>query len=247
MNTIIKKVLLLNFIFIITTSLSAQNWFSGNKKVKGNGVLLKEVREVPNYKEISIGGSFEVVLVSGKQGKIDIEAEENLMAYITTEVTDRVLKINFKKHTNINATKKMQLLVPYKGIEGVAIGGSGSVSSNHIIDTNNFNISIAGSGGLNLSLKVVNVTTSISGSGTIDLQGSAENLNCSIAGSGSVNAYDLKADKVSINIAGSGSVKTTAITKLKSKLVGSGNVYYKGKPNKIDTKSVGSGSAFNRN
>jgi len=106
MNTIIKKVLLLNFIFIITTSLSAQNWFSGNKKVKGNGVLLKEVREVPNYKEISIGGSFEVVLVSGKQGKIDIEAEENLMAYITTEVTDRVLKINFKKHTNINATKK---------------------------------------------------------------------------------------------------------------------------------------------
>ena len=79
------------------------------------------------------------------------------------------------------------------------------------------------------------------------MKGKSNEFTCSIAGSGSIRAYGLKTDEVYANVAGSGSIKTTVKTKIKSKLVGSGSVYYKGNPEFIDNKSVGSGSIINRN
>ena len=71
--------------------------------------------------------------------------------------------------------------------------------------------------------------------------------NSSIAGSGSIKAYGVKASIANANIAGSGNVRITVTDKIKAKVVGSGNIYYKGDPAKIDIKSVGSGDVIDRN
>ena len=241
-----KKILLTSFVLMITFAVNAQDWFS-NKKIKGNGNVVTVNRTTSDYDAVSVGGSFDVILVKGKEGKITIKGEENVIPFIETEVSGDVLKIKFKKNTNIRTTKRLTITVPYKDIESVALAGSGKVICNSVIKANDFKASLGGSGDITLKVEADEIKASIAGSGDINLEGISNELTCSIAGSGSVRAYGLKTEEVYANVAGSGSIKTTVSSKIKAKLVGSGSVYYKGNPTHVDSKSVGSGDIVDRN
>ncbi len=242
-----KKILLTSLILTISFAVNAQNWWGNSKKIKGNGKVITVKRTTSDYDGITVGGSFDVILIKGKEGKISIEGEENIIPFIETEISGNKLKIQFKKNTNIRTTKRLTVTVTFSDIESVALGGSGNISSDDLIKSSDLNVSIGGSGNITLKVNSDSLRASIGGSGNINLVGISNELNCSIAGSGSIKAYELKTDEVSANIAGSGSVKTTVKTKIKAKLVGSGSIYYKGNPKYIDSKSVGSGSVVDRN
>ena len=241
-----KKLILTSLILTMTFSANAQNWWGG-KRVKGNGKVVTETRTTSDYDVISVGGSFDVVLVKGKEGKITIEAESNLMKYIITEVSGDKLKIRFKKNTNIRTTRRLLVTVPFQDLEKVSIGGSGNIHSKEVIKANKFTMSVAGSGNINLKVDADTVKSSIAGSGDINVSGRASDLNCSIAGSGNINAYGLKVASTTARITGSGNIKTTASDRVDAKVVGSGNIYYKGSATHIKSKSIGSGDVIDRN
>ena len=188
-----------------------------------------------------------MILVKGKKVKVTIEGEKNIIPYIETEVSGNTLNINFQRNINIGTTKRLTVTVVYISLESVALGGSGNISGKNLLKADNFKVSLGGSGNINIKVDADSVHASIGGSGNIDLEGKSNEFICSIAGSGNIRAYALKTGEVYTNIAGSGSIKTTVKTKIKAKLVGSGNVYYKGNPKFINNKSVGSGSIINRN
>ncbi len=243
-----SKKIALAFLFLsLTFSVNAQNWWGKSEKIKGNGNVVTVKRSTNNYRGIAAGGSFDVILIKGTEGNLTIEGEENIIPYIETEINNGILKIKYKKNTNIRTTKRLTVTVPFKDIESVALGGSGNVISKEVIKSNNFNVSLGGSGNINLKINSDAVNTNIGGSGNIDLKGNTNELQCAIAGSGSIKAYDLTTDEISATIAGSGSIKITVKNKIKAKLVGSGSIYYKGNPKHIDSKSVGSGSIVDRN
>ena len=86
-----KKLVLILSIALLSTSVNAQWW--GSKKVSGNGNTVTDTRNVSDYDEVGVAGSFDVILVAGAEGKITVEAEENLQEYIITEVKGDKLKI----------------------------------------------------------------------------------------------------------------------------------------------------------
>lgn len=239
-----KKIILTTFILSLTLTTNAQ-W--GSKKIKGNGNVVTVKRATSDYDGISVGGSFDVILVKGKEGNISIEGEENIIPYIETEVKGSTLKIKFKKNTNIRTTKRLTVTVTYQDIKKVSLGGSGNIISKGIIKSNDFSASLGGSGNITLTIDADEVSSNIGGSGNIKLSGKSNELKCSIAGSGSIKAYDLNTDTLNANIAGSGSVRITVKTKIKATVVGSGSICYKGNPKYIDSKSVGSGDVVDRN
>jgi hypothetical protein len=242
-----KKILLTSCILMFTFSINAQDYWGKNERIKGNGNVVTVNRTTKDYRGIAAGGSFDVILIKGKEGKITIEGEENIIPFIETEISGGILKINYKKNTNINTTKRLVVTVTFDTIESVALGGSGNISSKETIKASDFNVSLGGSGSIDLKIEATIINTNIGGSGNIELKGKTNELKCSIAGSGSIRAYDLTTDEVNATIAGSGSVKTTVKNKINAKLVGSGSIYYKGNPKYVDSKSVGSGSVIERN
>lgn len=242
-----KKIILTAFILTVTLSVNAQSWFGSSKKIKGNGNVVTVHRTTEDYDGVSVGGSFDVILVKGKEGKITIEGEENIIPYIETEVKGNLLKIKYQKNTNIRTTKRLTVTVTYEDIDKVSLGGSGNITNEGTIKSSDFSAALGGSGNITLTIDADEISSKIGGSGNIKLKGTSNELNCAIAGSGSIKAYELSTDTLNATIAGSGSIRTTVKTKIKAKVVGSGSIYYKGNPKYIDSKSVGSGNVIDRN
>lgn len=233
----LKSIAALFVTILFLTSCNAQKY----GRIKGSGNIINEIRNVGSFDKVAVSGSFDVFLVEGNEGKIDIKIEDNLLAYLVTEVDNGKLKIKWKKGTSINTRKAVIITVYYKGIEAVSLSGSGDIIGKDLLKSNNFKVTVAGSGDIKLNVKTNEIDAAISGSGDIDLEGSSESFTAAIAGSGDIDAVNLKTDKAALRISGSGGITITVINELNAKISGSGDIKYKGNPKIEDIKVSGSG------
>jgi len=222
------------FVFLSVGCINAQ------KNDRGNTIV---ERSTPNYDHIAISGSFDIELVDGHEGQITLEGAGNILDHIITEVKGNKLSVRFKKGYPQRTYRKKQvsITIPVEFINGVSLSGSGKIVGNRILKTDHFEIALSGSGDIALVLEANSVKTSMSGSGDITLSGNTNNLEVSISGSGDIKAYNLIADIVDATVSGSADVEVTANKSINAKVSGSGDIDYRGNPEKIDTKVSGSG------
>ncbi|MCK5676867.1 MAG: DUF2807 domain-containing protein, partial [Flavobacteriaceae bacterium] len=235
-KVLLKSIAALFVSILFLTSCNAQKY----GRIKGSGNIINETRNVGSFEKVAVSGSFDVFLVKGNEGKLDIKIEDNLLAYLVTEVDNGKLKIKWKKGTSINTRKAVIITVYFKDIEAVSLSGSGDIIGKDLIKSNNFEVAVAGSGDIKLDVETNEMDAAISGSGDIDLEGSSENFTAAIAGSGDIDAVNLKTDKATLRISGSGGITITVINELIAKISGSGDIKYKGNPKIEDIKVSGS-------
>ena len=235
-----KKLATLSLVLIFTVSCTAQ-W---GKRVKGNGNVVTIERSVGDYEGIGVSGWFDVELVDGNEGELTLKGEENLLEHIVTEVKNGKLSIKVEKGYNLRPSswkEGIHITVPVESIDKVALSGSGDIVGKTTLKADDFKTAMSGSGDITLDLDVNSLTASMSGSGDITLSGSTENFDATISGSGDIKAYDLEADNVDATVSGSADIKVTAKKMLKARVSGSGDISYRGNPEKVDTKTSGSG------
>ena len=238
-----KQLLILAFLALTFNPANAQ-WWQGNEEIEGNGKMTKEVRSVGNYEGVSLLGSMDVKLITGKEGDLQIEAEENLIQYIETEVKGGKLMISTKKGYSLDPSRNMTLkvTVPVEEISEVTLIGSGDIFSSVTLKSENLEIGITGSGNIKLPVQASNASASVTGSGDIELKGSANDFKCIVTGSGDIAAFEFKCKNVRATIIGSGDIQVYASEELKAVIPGAGDIEYKGNPEKEDFKSMGTGS-----
>lgn len=214
------------------------------KEIKGNGTMKSITRTTSDYEGIKCAGSFDYVLVSGAEGKITIEGEENLLEFIVTEVKDGYLIVKNKDRINLNSSnnKTIKIIIPFKEINEVSFAGSGDLWSQDKITVNDFKSSLAGSGSMVLHVETTSTNSSLAGSGKMTLKGTTNDLDVSVSGSGKFHGFDLQANNTVISVAGSGDAELFCNGKLKARVAGSGDIKYKGNPKTEETKVAGSGS-----
>ena len=225
-------------LFILTLSFGC----SYAQKVKGNGKSINKTRNVGSFDGVAVAGSFDVFLVSGNEGKLDITVEENLEQYLVTEVKDGELKIKWKNGVNIRTSSKTTVTVHFKNISSLAMAGSGDIVGKDRIKSNSLDVAVAGSGDIKADIAVSQLETAISGSGDIELSGTATEFEAAVSGSGDVDAYDLKVEKADLRISGSGSMGVNVEKEITARVSGSGKIKYKGQPRIEDVKVSGSGN-----
>lgn len=241
------KTTILTFATLLFITISHAQWWGNEEKIKGNGNVTTITRTTPDYDGISCAGSFDYILVSGTEGKITIEGEENLLKYVVTEVKDNKLVVKTEKNINLSpsSNKTIKITIPFKDIDNVSLAGSGDLTNTDTIKATDLKISLAGSGDIVLTVETNNVKGSLAGSGDLTLKGNTNNLEANIAGSGDFHGFNLQANHTEVSVAGSGDAKVVSNESLKARIAGSGDIEYKGSPKKEDSKVAGSGSIRN--
>ncbi|TRO63285.1 head GIN domain-containing protein [Christiangramia sabulilitoris] len=234
-----------NFFFLISIcllSVSCINAQWGNgERVKGNGEMSTDIRTTDSYDEIKLVGSMNVQLVAGNEGKIKVEAESNLQEFIITEVKGGSLKIYTAEGYNLSPREEILITVPFKDLNAISVTGSGDIWTRDKITGSDLQVQVTGSGNMKLELDVNQLDGKITGSGDIQLKGNSNKFECTVTGSGDFDAYDLQAEDVDAKVSGSGDIMIYAKNSLKASVFGSGDIVYKGDPEKQDFNSSGSG------
>ncbi|MFK5974516.1 MAG: head GIN domain-containing protein [Flavobacteriaceae bacterium] len=212
------------------------------KKIEGNGNVVTLTINTQEYSGISVGGPFDVALVSGKEGNITIKGEENILEYIETEVTNGTLTIKKRNNLNIRMSRNARVLItiPVESINAIRLSGSGKLSSTKTLKSDHFKILASGSRYLELALEVESLSVRTSGSSNIKLMGNAKNLDVRSSGSSNFKTYELEVDNASFVMSGSSNCEITVNESLDAKLSGSSNVKYRGNPSKLHSKASGS-------
>ncbi len=239
-----KKLILLFSLSLLATNVANAQWWSSNNKVTGNNKMISQTRSVGNYDEVAVSGMMDVKLVSGKEGRIDIEAESNLMEYLETEVEGGRLKISVRKGYNLNPSRNnpIRITVPVEEINAVALTGSGNIRGTERLRAQNFKVDLTGSGDIDLDLDVQDLEGKLTGSGDVKLNGKVQEFNVRVTGSGDFLATGLSAEVVDASILGSGDIEVRVTEELRARISGSGDIKYLGDPKKQDFKTTGSGS-----
>lgn len=232
---------LITLVAVLTVSIVSAQW--GQEKIKGNGTVVSKEITTSDYESISVAGFFNVTLVEGKEGKIIVKGEENLLEFIVIENNGTDLKIRTEKGYNLTTSRKhkIEITVPVETIEKVSLAGSGNIVANFTLKSSDFKATLAGSGDIKLTVDSQNVEAKVAGSGDIELKGKTKNLELTVSGSGDIEAFGLQSENSKATLSGSGNISTNCSEFIEARVAGSGDIEYKGNPKKIDTKVAGSG------
>ncbi|WP_299549560.1 head GIN domain-containing protein [Seonamhaeicola sp.] len=240
MQSTIKKRTVLFLFSLFVAGASYAQWNS----VKGNGNMTTVTRTTGDYDGIKCAGNMDFVLVSGNEGQIKIEGEENLMEYIVTEVkgSNLIVKVKNGKTLKSSKGKTIKVTIPFEAISKVSLAGSGDLWNESPISASDLDVSLAGSGDIVLDVKATSAKGAVAGSGDLTLKGSTNNLEVKVAGSGDFHGFSLESNNTEVSIAGSGDAKVVSNESIKGRVAGSGDIVYRGNPEKEDNKVAGSGT-----
>ena len=193
---------------------------TGCSVVSGSGQVESETRQVSGFTGVELSGTGEVTIEQGDTESLTIEADDNVLPVLTSDVQDSVLQLGTKPRTTVQTGNPIRYRVTLKDLTSIELSGSGSVSA--------------------ADLRVNALRVDISGSGTTNLAGSADQQELEVSGSGRYGAAELSSKSATIAISGSGKATMAVSDQLRVDISGSGTVTYSGDP-QIDQSISGSG------
>jgi hypothetical protein len=213
--------------------------------IRGNGVEATEERSVSMFNKIRTSGDFDIQIINGDELEVLVTAEENILPYIGTSVSNNTLLIDIQGMHNVKNRLPMSVLITVPQLVSVKQSGSGSITTDYF-SGDEMEFSLSGSGSISADVDADLVVASISGSGWILITGDSKESELFISGSGNIDSSDLTVDNCNAHISGSGNMQVNATKFITAKISGSGNVYYKGNP-VTDSNISGSGKLIHRN
>ena len=163
-------------------------------RIEGSGNVISETRALSDVRAVSLASVGDVEVLIGDDQSIVLEGEDNLIPFITTDVTDGVLIIDVRDETWLDQTRTMHFQVTVGRLELAEISGAGTIS---IGDPGNDRVEL-----------------SIPGAGTISAAGAVDLLTASISGTGTVDAARLIADDAIVQVSGAGNTTVWALDTL---------------------------------
>lgn len=200
--------------------------------------------DLASFDELALRTSATVYLTQGSPQRVAVEGDEDDLEELEIEVNGDRLEIKRKSSSSWfswGGSSNITVYVTVPKLEGVSVSGSGKVIGKNKFNADKLDLSVSGSGKMELDTDNEYTDISISGSGGIYLKGQTSEVELSISGSGRVRGEDFKAKIVKAKISGSGSCEIYAEEEIDARISGSGSIYYKGSPDKVNSSTSGSG------
>ena len=211
--------------------------------ISGSGNILAETREVSGFDAVNLEYPAKVLISQGKVESVKIEAEDNLLPDLKTQVKNSTLEIFYKKTNDrhVNPTKPVLITIVVKNLADVNFSSAGELKIDGL-KTDSLDIDLNGAGNLELNdINIKKLSVNLSGAGSTTASGTADELDVNISGFGDFKGADLHGKTANVNISGAGSATVWTDEKLDAEISGAGSVNYYGAA-KVNKQINGIGS-----
>jgi hypothetical protein len=191
--------------------------FSFKSGIRGSGVAASEAREANDFTGVDVGGVFQVEITAGREFSVLVDADDNLLQYIKTEVNGDVLHIETTER--INSTTPIRVRISAPDIESVGASGASKVTLNGV---NNSNLSV-----------------DTSGASKVKIEGETAEVKVEVSGASSVDAESLKAKTAEVDASGASSVNLFVTERVVADASGASRISYSGNPTSVEKRTSG--------
>jgi hypothetical protein len=186
----------------------------------GSGVRKTEKRDVKSFSAIDTTGSYTIDVTCQKPAGVEVDADDNILPLIKTEVRDGILFVSNDQPYHSSKTVTLRITVP--DLNSVANHGAGQIK---IVDANSSDLKIDSTG-----------------AASVEAAGTAKSIQISSTGAGEIDTSKLHAEKAKVEVSGAASVDVYASEQLDVNVSGAGNVNYSGNPKTVNKHVSGIGS-----
>lgn len=231
----------------------------------GGAAAATDSRSVAAFDRIAFSVPGELVLVQGKTPQVTLEGQAEDLQRISVSVKDGQLDLSWEGSSwfgrDGTPDDRIRVTATTPALSGLEVSGSGRVGGGtwaaeaFVVELDGsgdirfdalagaeLHLGLAGSGSIHIGeVDAPEVRVELMGSGDVELKGSVTRLDVQLMGSGDVLARDLEGAEVTVQLMGSGGVQVWAAERLNARVVGSGDVRYRGSP-VVERQELGSGA-----
>jgi len=177
-------------------------------QIKGSGKRELQKRDVPSFTSISTEGAFTIEVTCQKNQSLEVEGDDNVLEYVSTNVSGNVLRLKNTKNYSINEPVKVRISVP--NLEGFSSSGAGHID---IKGMNNDKFEI-----------------DANGAPTIIVSGTTKVIDIGANGAVKVDTTKLHAARGVVDTNGASRVDLDVTDQLDATVNGPSTITYKGDP-----------------
>jgi hypothetical protein len=236
----------IQFIALVLVVLSSAVLASANPlsifTATGDKTVVTQDRAVTSFHAIKVSGGIDVELSQGSGQKLQVEADENVISQIRTEVKDGVL--NIYTEGSIRNVQTMKVHLTFMQLDAITASGGCDIESEQKLSFTTLKMDISGGCDIELYCKAENLVCMQSGGCDVKLNGEAQKGTFNVTGGCDLKASEFYLKNCTVDASGGSDVSVNASGELKITATGASEVNYYGKPAKI-TKSAHGASEIN--
>lgn len=198
--------------------------------VVGSGNVVSEQRDVGDFNEVDLSGVGHLSITQTGSESLTIEAEDNILPLLTSEVFGRRLTLGSESGAHFSPKQPIRFILTVKDLSAVRISGAGNIEI-PALGTSALRLEITGAGNMSINgLAADRLEVLLTGAGSATCAGEVRAQDARISGAGSYHANDLASMTARVTISGTGSAHVLVSEQLDARVSGVGSITYSGHP-----------------
>jgi hypothetical protein len=221
--------------------------------LQGSGDVVTEERPVSDFDRVSLAGIGDVFITQGEETSLTVEASDNLIEYIETEVRNGTLVLDFTDEAKRGYTQHLDPItftLGMRDVSGLDISGAGDIFV-ETLDTEQMELVISGAGDIVIgsldantlavhlhgagdvvvdALDAEELAVHLNGAGDVSLAGRVVEQDVHVNGAGDYVAAELESRTATVAVNGVGEAIVWATESLDVRIPGTGDVEFRGDP-----------------
>jgi len=221
--------------------LSSCNFDSIIGQVHGNGNVETEERMVTeNFSEVKGSAGLDVYLTEGSENKIVVEADENILEIIETDITNGRLYLTTRQ--NIGRAKSKKVHVTYKKINEIYASSGADVIVSSVVKSEKIILDASSGSDIEVEVFAKEVFAETSSGADIHVTGKATLLMASSSSGSEINAKELIVINCNADASSGANIIVNVKEKLSTEATSGGNIKYYGNPTAVSNDESRSGN-----
>lgn len=238
MSTLIR-VIITSIISILMLSCN----FSMNlgEGVDGNKNVVSVNRNISSeFSSVKVSQGLDLYITQSNDISLSIEADENLLDLIMTEVENDVLRIYTTENIRRAASKKIMLNI--SDISVIKATSGSDVYSTNTIEVDDLKLNTTSGADMKLDVNTQTLNCHSTSGSDIKITGTTDVLVASATSGSDIDARNLSSEKSNVKATSGADISVNTSKELTARATSGGDVRYSGNPEKVNKSDSSSGS-----
>ena len=207
-------------------------------------MLKKQVLPVTSFNGVIAGNGIRFQLVKGAE-KVEIEAEENLLPYFETKVSEGELSIKVKEGYKLRPSedKTINVTVSFQNLSVVKSYDGAYITMKDTVQTDQLRVDVHAGANANILVNAREVRAEAHSGSDLVISGTCDKLDAHAFAAGDVKAFNLICrETASANTHSGSNIELTALGVVNASAHSGADVRIKGNPKKVNGNSHSGGS-----